>query len=96
LQQRLDALDKANAVRGFRKTLKREVEAGRVTFCQVVRAVPEHAETMAVLDLMLHIPKVGRVRANKVLAVVHISPSKTLGGLSQRQRTELVREMRGR
>jgi hypothetical protein len=31
-------------------------------------------------------PKVGRVKANRVLTSARISPSKTLGGLTERQR----------
>lgn len=96
LQQRLDALDRANDVRGFRKDLKRDIEAGRVTFCQIVSAVPDRAETMTVIDLIVHVPRVGRVKALKVLHQAGVPPSKTLGGLSQRQRIELVREMKGR
>jgi hypothetical protein len=36
------------------------------------------------------------VKVNKILAQCRISPSKTIGGLSQRQRTELVEFMRRR
>ena len=40
--------------------------------------------------MLLAVPKYGRVKVNKVLVQCRISPSKTIGGLSQRQRTELV------
>ena len=40
--------------------------------------------------MLLAVPKYGRVKVNKVLPVCRISPRKTIGGLSQRQRTELV------
>ena len=40
--------------------------------------------------MLLAVPKYGRVKVNKVLMQCRISPSKTIGGLSQRQRTELV------
>jgi hypothetical protein len=46
--------------------------------------------------MLLAVPKVGRVKANKVLNLCRISPSKTIGGLSERQRTELVELMRKR
>jgi hypothetical protein len=42
------------------------------------------------------VPKYGRVKVNKILSICRISPSKTIGGLSQRQRTELVELMRRR
>jgi hypothetical protein len=35
-------------------------------------------------------PKVGRVKATKILHSCRVSPSKTFGGLSERQRAELA------
>ena len=46
--------------------------------------------TAKVFDMILAVPKYGRVKANKILGQCRISPSKTIGGLSQRQRAELV------
>ena len=40
--------------------------------------------------MLLAVPKYGRVKVNKILAHCRISPSKTIGGLSDRQRSELV------
>jgi hypothetical protein len=40
------------------------------------------------------VPKYGRVKVNKLLIQCRISPSKTLGGLSPRQRHELVANLR--
>lgn len=55
---------------------------------------PDYLETAKVFDLLLAVPKYGRVKVNKILSTCRISPSKTIGGLSQRQRTELVQLMR--
>ena len=44
--------------------------------------------------MILAVPKYGRVKANKILTQCRISPSKTIGGLSQRQRGELVSQLR--
>ncbi len=44
--------------------------------------------------MLLAVPKYGRVKVNKILNVCRISPSKTIGGLSQRQRAELVALLR--
>jgi hypothetical protein len=45
-------------------------------------------------DMILAVPKYGRVKANKILTQCRISPSKTIGGLSERQRAELVQFLR--
>ena len=88
--QRMDALALANDIRGKRARLKRYLKAGRVKVYQQLDAPPEWLMTAKVLDLLLAVPKVGRVKANKALVQCRISPSKTVGGLSDRQRRELV------
>jgi hypothetical protein len=90
LTQRLDALDRANAVRTERAKLKRELKAGRATIDRLLNDPPPFVETAKVFDMLLAVPKYGRVKVNKILTQCRISPSKTIGGLSQRQREELV------
>ena len=47
---------------------------------------PDYILTAKVSDMLLAVPKYGHVKVNKILAQCRISPSKTIGGLSQRQR----------
>ena len=51
---------------------------------------PPYLETAKVLDMVLALPKVGSVKATKILHSCRVSPSKTFGGLSERQRAELA------
>lgn len=90
LTQRLDALERANEVRTKRAQLKRNLKAGRESIHQLLMDPPDFIETAKVFDMLLAVPKYGRVKVNKVLTQCRISPSKTIGGLSQRQRDELV------
>src|SRR3954451_4780645 len=90
LNQRMDALTKANEIRTARAQLKRDLKAGRVAIHSLLREPPEFLETAKVFDMMLAVPKYGRVKVNKILQTCRISPSKTIGGLSDRQRDELV------
>ncbi|HYF26634.1 MAG TPA: integration host factor, actinobacterial type [Baekduia sp.] len=96
LNQRMDALQKANVIRTKRAQLKRDLKAGRVSIHTLLLEPPEYLETAKVLDMLLAVPKYGRVKANKVLQTCRISPSKTIGGLSARQRAELVGLLRSR
>lgn len=96
LVQRMDALGEANRVRSWRKDLKADLKAGRKSVRQVIARPPAEVETMKVMDLLLAAPKVGRVKANKLLARERISPSKTVGGMSPRQRVQLVAALGGR
>ncbi len=94
LVQRMDALQRANTVRSRRAQLKRDLKAGRQSIQQLLLDPPEYVLTAKVFDMLLAVPKYGRVKVNKILTTCRISPSKTIGGLSERQRTELVQMLR--
>lgn len=91
-EQRMAALAKGNRHRTYRKELKGDLKHNRGDrdARDVIFAPREEEETMKVVDLLLAMPKVGRVKASKMLNTVRASPSKTLGGLSDRQRAELL------
>ena len=90
LVQRMDALQRANEIRTRRAQLKKDLKAGRVSIHTLLLDPPEYLQTAKVFDMLLAVPKYGRVKVTKVLQQCRISPSKTIGGLSQRQRSELV------
>jgi hypothetical protein len=94
LVQRMEALQRANEIRTKRATLKRDLKAGKVSIHDLLLEPPEYVHSAKVFDLLLAVPKYGRVKVNKVLQLCRISPSKTIGGLSPRQRTELVSMLR--
>lgn len=89
LQQRLDALEHANHVRSYRKALKMDMKRSRRSVGAVLADPEPEVGTMKVFDLLLAAPKYGRVKAHKRLTQARISPSKTVGGLTERQRAEL-------
>ena len=90
LTQRMEALKRANEIRTRRATLKRDLKGGRVKIHGLLLDPPEYLQTAKVFDLLLAVPKYGRVKVNRILTHCRISPSKTIGGLSERQRNELV------
>ncbi len=92
--QRMIALNRANEIRTERANLKRDLKARRKFIHDILLEPPDYLETMKVFDLMLATPKYGRVKVNKILQQCRISPSKTVGGMSQRQRTEVVSMLR--
>jgi hypothetical protein len=94
LNQRMDALARANQIRTRRAQLKRDLKSGRLSIQALLLNPPEYVETAKVFDMLLAVPKYGRVKVNKILALCRISPSKTIGGLSERQRSELVSLLR--
>jgi hypothetical protein len=94
LDQRLDALARANEVRARRARLKRELKARRVSIAALLQHPPVYLETAKVFDMVLALPEVGSVKATKILHSCRVSPSKTFSGLSERQRAELVTRLR--
>ncbi len=90
LDQRREALKRANQVRSRRAALKVELKRGDVSMCSIFAAPPEFLLTAKVVDLLMAAPKCGKVKSAKIMEQCRISPSKTVGGLSERQRRELI------
>lgn len=90
------ALEIANEIRSQRAQLKRDLKAGKVKIDVLLLDPPEWLSSAKVFDIMLAVPKYGRVKVNRILNTCRISPSKTIGGLSERQRAELVALLRRR
>src|SRR3954463_6318373 len=94
LDQRMDALRRSNDIRSAGAKLKKDLKAGKASIHTLLLDPPEFVETAKVFDMLLAVPKYGRVKTNPILNQCRISPSKTIGGLSARQRAELVNQLR--
>ena len=90
LDQRMEALKRANDIRVKRAQLKKDLKSGSVSIEQILSQPPEYVSTAKVFDMLMAVPKFGRVKATRFLNTCKISPSKTVGGLSDRQRGELI------
>ena len=90
LDQRMEALKRANDIRVKRARLKRDLKDGKVQIETILHAPPEYVSTAKVFDMLMAVPKFGRVKATRFLNQCRISQSKTVGGLSERQRAELI------
>ena len=90
LDQRMEALKRANDIRVKRAQLKKDLKSGTVSIEQILSEPPEYVSTAKVIDILMAVPKFGRVKAARFLNTCRISQSKTVGGLSDRQRAELI------
>ena len=88
LDQRMEALKRAQ--------LKKDLKSGSVSIEQILGEPPEYVSTAKVFDMLMAVPKFGRVKAARLLNQCRISQSKTVGGLSDRQRHELIALFNGR
>ena len=93
-EQRMRALRRANEIRSARAKLKRDLQAGKAQIEKLLLDPPDYVLSAKAFDAVSRCQKYGRVKANKILTQCRISPSKTIGGLSERQRAELVQFLR--
>ena len=91
LSQRREALERANQIRSHRARLKRDLKAGRIGIGALID--DPLCASMNVVDALLALPKVGRVKALNALSRGAISPPKTLAGLTVRQRATLAERL---
>lgn len=87
--QQREALVKANRVRTTRHHWKRDVAHGADPF-PVLLDPPPIFEGMGLLDALLAIPRVGPTKAEHMMKMLRVGPTKTVGELTDRQRASLV------
>lgn len=93
--QRFAALARANEIRTRRAQLKRDIKAGRIDLPPLILDPPPYLLTARLVELVEAVPSFGRTKAARAVMVSGIATTKTLGGLSDRQRkaiTSLLRE----
>jgi hypothetical protein len=92
-EQILKHLDIANTVRIFRSELKKDIKAGKISIPSLLENPPDEIKTMTISSLLIAMPRVGQSTVNKLLIRCQILPSKTIDGLTSRQRDALVAMM---
>lgn len=92
-EQRMTALVRANEVRMYRAEMKRRLAAGEVLLEELLDGDDPLLATMKIGAVLMALPAVGATKARDALVRARISPSKTLGGMTGRQRRDLYREM---
>ena len=78
------ALRQANQVRSARAKLKQDLRAGEVRLEQILATPADYLANAEVFDLLVAVPKIGPVKAGRLLSIARISRSKTVDQLSGR------------
>ncbi|WP_320672618.1 hypothetical protein [Patulibacter defluvii] len=94
-QQRLAALERANAVRLARAALKRAVQEGRARAADVVARCPAEAHSMPIGELLVAQHRWGEARSLRLLRGIPVPETKAIGNLTPRQRRALVELLGG-
>ena len=86
----MEALKRANDIRVRRARLKKDLKSGDVRIEEILEDPPEYVSTAKVFDMLMVVPEVRPRKSRRFLNQCRISQSKTVGGLSDRQRAELI------
>jgi hypothetical protein len=93
-EQRAAALEKAAAARRARADLKVRLKTSGTSLVDVLQSgeTDEAIGKMKVEALLEALPGVGKVRAQRIMERLEISPSRRVRGLGAKQREALARE----
>ncbi|MDO4609428.1 integration host factor, actinobacterial type [Corynebacterium sp.] len=91
-EQRAAALEKAAKARKVRAELKDKLKRGAVELPEVLKQADEDEiiGKMKVSALLEALPKVGKVKAQEIMADLEIAQTRRLRGLGERQRRALL------
>jgi hypothetical protein len=89
----LGNLVRANEVRLKRADDKRKIAVGRKDVATMLADVPEHWQTAKLVDLLLAMPRVGRVKAGKWCRLEKVALDTPLRDLSRARRLSLARHV---
>jgi len=90
LEQRRKALRRANVVRGTRAKLKRRIAAGELSAAEVILSSGWEVESMPIETLLTSQRGWGRERCSRFLRPIQIREKKTIGSMTERQRTAVA------
>jgi hypothetical protein len=90
LESRMIALRQANQVRGQRAKLKHDLREGTDRLELILATDADYLASAEVFDLLVAVPKIGPVKAGRLLTIARVSACKTVGKLSERQRARLI------
>jgi hypothetical protein len=86
----MQALQRANEVRLARAELKRRVGDGAITVAEVIVECPWEAASMTIAELLTSQRRWGATRCSKFLAQLGMPETKTVGSMTERQRSLLA------
>jgi hypothetical protein len=88
--QHMQALQRANEVRLARAALKRRIGDGAITVDAVILTCPWEAASMTIAELLTSQRRWGSTRCSKFLAGIGMPETKTVGSMTERQRSLLA------
>ncbi|NBV73370.1 MAG: integration host factor [Actinobacteria bacterium] len=92
-EQRRAALEKAAAARTARAEVKARLKMGSLSLSQALASDDVHIAKMKVVALLEALPKVGKVKARRIMDEVGIADNRRIQGLGAQQRAALLERL---
>ena len=93
VDQRLQALALANNVRKQTALLKVDLKCGRASITTLIADPPQYLASAKMVQLLRALPGYGPVKVAHLLECCRVSPRRTVKGLNERQRRELIKAL---
>lgn len=91
LEEKRQALKKAQLMRSKRAEIRQELKKGNMTLTDVLsKSDDEVIGRMRVAYLLQSLPKIGKVRTRKIMEDIGINESRRVQGLGSRQKQALI------
>jgi uncharacterized coiled-coil DUF342 family protein len=91
LEEKKQALKKAQQVRSQRAKIRQDLKAGRTGIREVLEQVDSDVVAkMRVAYLLESLPRIGKVRTKKIMNEIGIDETRRVQGLGSRQRQALI------
>jgi hypothetical protein len=92
-EQREAALAKAAAARAARADIKARLKMGSLTLAEALRSDDENIAKIKVVSLLESLPKLGKVKARRIMEEVGIADNRRVQGLGAQQRAALLERL---
>ena len=89
-EEKKKALEKAQTMRRARAELRVQLKKGEVKFQEIVVSDDPVIQRMKVSYLLKSLPRVGKVKADRIMDEVGIDESRRVQGLGKRQKEALL------
>lgn len=86
----MQQLEHAKEIRSKRSALKRHMRSGTTALSWVLRADKGYVQTMALRQILIATPKIGKVKVDRLLAALNFSPTVQLQHVSMQRREEVL------
>ena len=94
-EQREAALAKAAAARAARADIKARLKNQSLSLAEALASSDENIAKLKVVSMLEALPKVGKVKARRIMDEIGIAENRRIQGLGAQQRTALLNRLGG-